>query len=320
MAYALGKGILAKLPTIKRPSLKMKVALLIAGYAAYVNMKNYGLLPKKSITGQHVFITGAGSGIGRIMAQKFAKLGCPVTCADIDLAAAQETAQSIVEEGHEAIAVHCDVTSSEQVHEAGIEARKAFGSVMILVNNAGIVTGKKILDCTEREIEKTFKVNSLSHAYTVREFLPEMIKQDKGHIVSIASMAGIVGTPGLADYCGSKFAAFGFDESLRLELDQIGSKVRTTCVCPFFINTGMFENPKTDFPLLPLLDQEWVSQRIITAIQQNEQVLLLPWFASMAMCARGLLPTFAFDKLMNMVGVTKSMQDLYPKKQKKAKL
>ena len=94
-----------------------------------------------------------------------------------------------------------------------------------------------------------------------------MLKKNKGHIVSIASMAGIVGVPGLADYCGSKFAVFGVDESLRLELKQLKSNVKTTCVCPFFINTKMFEGVKTPFPLLPLLDSEWVSERIITAIR-----------------------------------------------------
>jgi all-trans-retinol dehydrogenase (NAD+) len=126
--------------------------------------------------------------------------------------------------------------------------------VDILINNAGIVSGKKILDITERDLKKTFDVNAISHVFTVKEFLPEMLKQDKGHIVSIVSVAGIIGVPGLSDYCGSKFAAFGIDESLRLELKNLKSNVTTTCVCPYFINTGMFEGVKTDFPLLPMLD------------------------------------------------------------------
>ncbi len=93
-----------------------------------------------------------------------------------------------------------------------------YGPVTILINNAGIVSGKKILDNKEQTIQKTFQVNAISHTITVKEFLPDMLKKNKGHIVSIASMAGIVGVPGLADYCGSKFAVFGVDESLRLEL------------------------------------------------------------------------------------------------------
>lgn len=138
----------------------------------------------------------------------------------------------------------------------------------------------------------------------IKEFLPDMLKLNKGHIVSISSLAGLVGVPGLGDYCGSKFAAFGIDESLRLELKNLKSNVVTTCVCPFFINTGMFEGVKTNFPLLPMLDQEWVSNRIITAIRQEEPVLIVPWFASLAITARGLLPSWTFDHLMNFVGAT----------------
>lgn len=78
--------------------------------------------------------------------------------------------------------------------------------------------GKKILDNNEWDLKKTFEVNSISHVLTIKEFLPDMLKLNHGHIVSIASMAGIIGVPGLSDYCGSKFAAFGIDESLRLEL------------------------------------------------------------------------------------------------------
>jgi all-trans-retinol dehydrogenase (NAD+) len=139
-----------------------------------------------------------------------------------------------------------------------------FGNVTILINNAGIVHGKKIMDNSERDLKKTYEVNTISHALTVKEFLPDMT--NKGHIVSVSSMAGIIGIPGLGDYCGSKFASFGFDESLRLELKKLGSPVKTTCVCPFFINTGMFEGVKTQFPLLPLLEPDWVADRIITAI------------------------------------------------------
>jgi len=87
----------------------------------------------------------------------------------------------------------------------------------------------------------------------VREFLPDMIKRNEGHIVSIASMAGHTGVNGLVDYCASKFGAIGFDESLRNEMKSLNSKVRTTCICPYYINTGMFDGVKTNF-LLPILD------------------------------------------------------------------
>ena len=71
----------------------------------------------------------------------------------------------------------------------------------------------------------------------------------------------------------------------------------------------MFEGVKTDFPLLPMLDQDWVSNRIITAIRQEEPVLIMPWFASLGITARGILPSWSFDHLMRLVGATSTMQD-----------
>lgn len=99
------------------------------------------------------------------------------------------------------------------------------GDVDILINNAGIVTGKKLLENTEKGIERTFAINSIAHAYTIRAFLPSMMQRDKGHIVTIASVAGHMGIGGLSDYCGSKFAAVGLDESVRMELSTRKSKV-----------------------------------------------------------------------------------------------
>ena len=85
---------------------------------------------------------------------------------------------------------------------------------------------------------------------TVKAFLPAMVARNSGHIVSIASSAGLFGVTGLADYCASKFAAVGFDESLRFELEAMGKTgVHTTVVCPYYINTGMFDGVQTRYQL-----------------------------------------------------------------------
>ena len=95
-------------------------------------------------------------------------------------------------------------------------------------------------------MKKTIEVNTLAHLYTIREFLPDMIRIKKGHVVSICSVAGTCGSPGLADYCASKFGAFAIDECLRVEMRKKGhSYIKTTCICPFVINTGMFDGVKT---------------------------------------------------------------------------
>jgi all-trans-retinol dehydrogenase (NAD+) len=137
--------------------------------------------------------------------------------------------------------------------------------VTVLVNNAGIVSGKKLLDCPEPLMKKTLEVNTLSHLYTVKEFLPDMIKMNKGHIVTIASVAGVAAAAALGDYCASKFGAFAIDESIRMEIIKNGWNINTTCICPYFINTGMFDGVYS--PIIPILDQHWVTWRIMAAVQ-----------------------------------------------------
>lgn len=101
--------------------------------------------------------------------------------------------------------------------------------------------GKDLLDLQDEEILSTMNVNAISHFWTIKAFLPEMIEHNRGHIVTIASLAGTVGVNKLTDYCASKYAAVGLDAALRLELATNGySKIKTTVVCPWFIDTGMF--------------------------------------------------------------------------------
>lgn len=107
-----------------------------------------------------------------------------------------------------------------------------------------MVSGRALLDTPDEMIERSFSVNTLAHFWTVKAFLPTMLEKDHGHIICIASMAGYVGIPKLIDYCSSKFAAVGFDEALRLELEMLGADgVHTTVICPYFIQaTGMFDD------------------------------------------------------------------------------
>ena len=144
----------------------------------------------------------------------------------------------------------CNLAERASIEAAAARTLQEHGAVDILINNAGIVDGKRLLEATDAEIERTFAVNTLALFRTVRAFLPGMLAQGAGHIVTIASASGIAAVPRLADYSASKAAAIAFDESLRLELKHDGAPVRTTVVCPFYIRTGMFEGVRTRFPLL----------------------------------------------------------------------
>ena len=285
------------------------VLIFVTIRGVYSVLKNHGLLPKKSVKGEHVFITGGGNGIGRLMSIILAKQGAKVTVSDINKEWAEETAKMITEKGGEAIAVQCDVTSVEQISESAKTARESFGDVTILINNAGIVSGKKILEISHKLAEKTLQVNTLAHIYTVKEFLPSMIKKNHGHIVSIASSAGLVGCPGLVDYCASKYGAVGFDESLRLEMKKIGANIYTTCICPTFIKTDMFKGAKTIEAIIPLLEPDWIAERIVTAIRQNEPMLMTPFISNTGYLTRAILPSYFLDIYFKLLGINESMDD-----------
>merc|ERR1712142_1260025 len=129
--------------------------------------------------------------------------------------------------------------------------KEEVGPVTILVNNAGIVSGTSVLDTPDSKIVKTFEVNILAHFWTIKAFLPDMIKHKLGHI----------GTNKLVDYCSSKFAAVGLDEAFRVELFVQGHSdyIKTTVVCPYYISTGMFAGVQSK--IIPILVPEFVADK-----------------------------------------------------------
>ncbi|KAH0517671.1 Epidermal retinol dehydrogenase 2 [Microtus ochrogaster] len=205
--------------------------------------------PKKNVAGEIVLITGAGSGLGRLLALQFARLGAVLVLWDVNKEANEESLQAARDAGAtRAHAYTCDCSQREEVYRVADQVKKEVGDVSILINNAGIVTGKKFLDCPDDLMEKSLDVNFKAHLWTYKAFLPAMVANNHGHLVCISSSAGLVGVNGLADYCASKFAAFGFAESVFLETSaQKQNGIKTTIVCPFFIKTGMFEGCATAF-------------------------------------------------------------------------
>ncbi|HWS76437.1 MAG TPA: SDR family NAD(P)-dependent oxidoreductase, partial [Quisquiliibacterium sp.] len=130
-----------------------------------------------------------------------------------------------------------------------------------------------------------------------------------GTVVTVSSAAGLVGVARLTDYCASKWAAVGFDESLRAELARQGSAVRTLVACPYYVNTGMFDGVRTRFPrLLPILEPAYVADRIVGAVASGRRRLFMPRFVWATLAAR-LLPTRAFDAVAGFFGINSSMDD-----------
>mmetsp|Transcript_24928 Transcript_24928/g.80546 ORF Transcript_24928/g.80546 Transcript_24928/m.80546 type:complete len:316 (-) Transcript_24928:195-1142(-) len=230
----------------------------------------------KNVSGEVVYLTGGAGGIGKLMAQKLARLGAHVVLLDKNaemLSSAKKDVEAVAAKGAKVYSIEVDLADRLATYAAMDAAKAAAGRATILINNAGIVTGKSLLDGADHMQELTMAVNSTAHFWTAKACLPSMMEHNHGHIVTIASSAGLCGTPGLADYCASKAAAFFFDESLRMEMRKTGKTgVKTTCVCPFFIRTGMFEGASSKWPrLLPLLEPEYAANKIISALRCNQE-------------------------------------------------
>lgn len=260
---------------------------------------------------KNVLITGSASGIGRLMAQKIAARGGNVILWDINLGGLESLSDQIQGWGYKAATYHqCDLSDREEIEFTAQRVLAEHGSIDILINNAGIVSGKPLLELSPEAIERTFSINTLSLFWTTRAFLPGMVAKNSGHIVTIASAGGLIGVPRMTDYSASKFAAIGFDDSLRVELKRLGyNGIRTTVVCPYYINTGMFNGVKTRFPwLLPIMEPDNAVNKIINAIEKNKQRLIMPPLALVTYPGR-LLPLSLFDRIADFVGINNSMDD-----------
>lgn len=261
------------------------------------------------LLGKKVLITGAANGIGRLMATRIAARGAQLILWDVNAPGLDTLRAELLAQGVTVQTYACDLAQRDAINTTVARVLQACGGVDVLINNAGIVNGKSLLDSSDDEIERTFRINTLALFSTTRAFLPGMLARGSGHVVNISSAAGLAGVPRLADYSASKFAVVGFDESLRLELKHLGSKVVTTLVCPFFIDTGMFRGVKTRFSwLLPILDADDVAERIVRAIEADRRRLVMPRFVLAALLMRALPPR-AFDALMAFFGITRSMDE-----------
>ena len=262
------------------------------------------------IVGRNALITGGASGIGRQVAMKLARLGANVVLWDLrpaDLAAVVDEIKRAT--GRAAYGFVCDVSDREAVYAAASQVKSEVGRIHILVHSAGVVTGKPFLECSDEALERTLAVNALALFWTCKSFLPDMIRGGLGHVVTVASAAGVVGVARLSDYCASKWAAVGFDESLRVELRKAAPGVRTTIVCTHYVNTGMFRGVRSRFPwLLPILKEEVVAERIVQAIRRNRARVCMPPLVYLVPLLR-ILPVRLFDAIATLLGVNSAMDE-----------
>lgn len=208
-----------------------------------------------------VLITGGAGGIGGHIVQLLSERG--ITVVVLDIQPLTYTASSKVHY------FKCDITSPKTIAAVAAQIRATVGEPTVLINNAGVVSGRTLLDSSEKDIRFTFDVNTFAHYWMVKEFLPDMCRKDHGMVVTVASVASWVTVPNMVDYAASKAAAMSFHEGLQAELaTSYGArKVRTVLVNQGFTKTALFTGYHNDAPfLMPALEPETVAEAIVKQV------------------------------------------------------
>ena len=202
----------------------------------------------KIVRGQTALITGASKGLGVYIAKSLAAKGMNLVLAARSTESLGSVRSDIERMGVRAIAIPTDVSDNKALQRLMQSAVEAFGGIDVLVNNAGIEIIADYDALTQEEIYRVIQVNLVAAMELTRLVLPGMLQRNSGHVVNIASVAGIVPTAFNESYAASKYGLVGFTRSLRLTARQKGSSVSASVICPGFMDdAGMYEQIKHDY-------------------------------------------------------------------------
>jgi short-subunit dehydrogenase len=259
------------------------------------------------LTGRRALVTGAGHGLGRALALRFAAAGAAVVVTDREPDRVAATVDHLKAAGFAATGHPLDVTDAGQIRSVRERLRAEGGPVDLLVNNAGVVFGGPFLGVPLEKHRLTYRVNVEGLVTVSHEFLPDLLAAPRGDVVNIASASTLVDLPSAATYASSKWAVVGFSDSLRAELRLLGHRhVGVTVVCPSFVETGMFAGarpPRLTRPLTP----ERLAELAVRAVAKRREVVYAPAMVRVASVLRGVLPRPWFRAVGRWLGVESSM-------------
>ncbi len=242
-------------------------------------------------SGKVVVITGASSGIGEQSAEEFAKLHANIILISRNEENLQKVATKLSKYKTTVFVYACDVSKKDQVDTMGKIIIEKFGTVDVLVNNAGFGIHNTVNETKIEEMESQMMTNFFGMMYCTKAFLPKMLEQRSGHVVNVASVAGNIGIPGMASYCASKFAMLGFSESLFHELKDTG--VGITVVSPIMVRTNFFNHES--FGKMPRysstsLSSKTVANAVVRAASSHRLEIVVPQFVRFAIWIKQTLP------------------------------
>jgi len=255
---------------------------------------------------RRVLITGAGSGLGQALAQRYARAGDRVACVDLDAARAELTRAALPGSGH--LAMVANVASDEameQLHELVV---REWGGLDVLVNNAGIATGGAMVDTTMAEWRNVLEINLLGVVRGCRLFVPGMVAAGSGHVVNTASFAGLASAPSIMSYGVSKAAVVALSEQLRAELHA--SNIKVSVLCPAFFRTNLLESWQGNPRLKVFADKmmetspdtlDSVSDAVFAAVERGEFLVLPTKREPMRWRLKRWFPNLYFKQLLKMV-------------------
>lgn len=269
---------------------------------------------KFNFSGRNIVITGGASGIGyelsRILLEKNDVV---LHIIDRDSSKLNTVIEQFNKTKVHAYGYCCDITDQKSLIDTVNEIKKS-GPVTVLINNAGIVSGKHWRDMSVDEFQKTFQVCTLASFALIKLFLPHMIDSNEGMIVTVSSILGYIPGCKLIDYCTAKYASVGMHEALTLELNRNNkNEVHTLIIAPYAVNTGMFngifDSPKHFMKrfIFPILKPFDVAERILIAIENKETVVFIPKILTFIPQFLHILPTSFQIFLLKLFGADSGM-------------
>ncbi len=245
----------------------------------------------KDFKGRVAAITGAGSGIGRALANDLARRGAHLALSDIDDAGLAETVSQCEGFGVKVTSQHLDVADRAAVYAWADQVVADHGEVNLIINNAGVALGATVESMSYEDFEWLMNINFWGVVYGTKAFLPYLKASGEGHIVNLSSVFGLISVPSQSAYNAAKFAVRGFTDTLRMELEIEGAPVSVTTIHPGGIKTNIAKNARMDDSVTDMagdpekarLDMERVfitspekaARQILAAVQRDRRRALI---------------------------------------------